>query len=369
MPDPKPKEPTSEAESEADAEEPDADALRTRGDVQGLLALAKAYRAGTAPGGRDMKRCYEAYAAAADLGSAEASFAAALFHMTGGVVPQDWNEGASRLRSAAERGSVPAKIYLGNLYELGIHYKADREKADVWYRNAARGARIEAEEQSQEYETALAELGSARHVLARTAQSDLPETTKARLLARAKSHGYGLRQREADDPQRPTLENALEAASEATAPSVAATASPSERAAREPSQTSYALSAFAYATLFIGAGVGAAYAAALGARELVQHGFALPGIGARTHLVFPIVLALLGVFPSILVYRASAIVKGLAVAALAFGAGWAAWGTGRLVLHADRGAQALAFAIPAFLVGLLVAGLFGGTKRRPQRRR
>src|SRR5438270_8831525 len=122
-PDPKPDE--EEAADDAPIGEGPA-------DVVGLLALAKAYRTGTAPGGRDMKKCLETYRAAADLGSAEAEYAVALFHLTGGVVPQDLKEGATRLRAAAEKGSVAAKVYLGNLYELGIHYKADPEKADVW---------------------------------------------------------------------------------------------------------------------------------------------------------------------------------------------------------------------------------------------
>src|SRR5437867_1067170 len=107
------------------SEESDESAAEGRHDMVGLLALAKAYRAGTAPGGRDMKKCLEAYRAAADLGSAEAEYAVALFHLTGGVVAQDLKEGATQLRAAAEKGSVAAKVYLGNLYELGIHYKAD----------------------------------------------------------------------------------------------------------------------------------------------------------------------------------------------------------------------------------------------------
>ena len=159
------------AESAPDPD--DLEALRTQGDVPGLLALAKAFRAGTRPGGRDMSKCLEAYRAAAELGSAEAEYAVALFYMNGGtVVPQDLKEGTMRLRSAAEKGSVPAKVYLGNLYELGIHYKADAEKADVWYRNAGRGAKIEGEQGSAEWNRALADLGCARHVLALTREAE-----------------------------------------------------------------------------------------------------------------------------------------------------------------------------------------------------
>src|SRR6185369_12101114 len=172
MPDAKPTAAEDEgAEGEANdaSTDPfDLEALKRSSDIEGLLTLAKAYRAGTAPGGRDLKRCLETYRAAAELGSPDAEFAVALFCMTGGVVAQDWKEGTTRLRSAAEKGSVPAKVYLGNLYELGIHYKADPEKADVWYRNAGRTARVEAEPDTDEYTQALAELGGARHVLALT---------------------------------------------------------------------------------------------------------------------------------------------------------------------------------------------------------
>src|SRR5690606_15927821 len=71
----------------------DLDALRARGDVPAILALARAYRSGALPGGRDLARCLEAYRAAAELGSGDAEYAVALFCMTGGVVPQDWKEG------------------------------------------------------------------------------------------------------------------------------------------------------------------------------------------------------------------------------------------------------------------------------------
>src|SRR5438270_13751036 len=100
----------------------DLDALVKQANVPGLLALAKAHRSGTAPGGRDMAKCLEAYRAAAELGNAEAEYAVALFYLNGGpAVAQDLKEGTTHLRSAAEKGSIPAKVYLGNLYELGIH--------------------------------------------------------------------------------------------------------------------------------------------------------------------------------------------------------------------------------------------------------
>src|SRR5690606_32162724 len=78
-------------------------------------------------------------------------------------------------------------------------------------------------------------------------------------------------------------------------------------------RTSIALGAFGYAVLFLVAGVGAGYAALLGARELVARGQPLPGLGTRADLVFPIVLAVVGVLPSWLVYRLGTVVKALVI--------------------------------------------------------
>ena len=319
-----------------------------------------------------------------------------------------------RLRSAAEKGSIPAKIYLGNLYELGIHYKADPEKADVWYRNAARTARIEAEPGSAEWNRALADLGGARHVLALTSDASTSEDEKARLLARAKAHGFGLRVRDGmegdratfteamnaaeappttlrlhdqpivgaprmDPPVRdrkdttPETKQAKEAKEKASLPPVDALAKAKaevDRAAAEAkkkkagaarnARVASALGAFGYALIFALAGLGAGYAAMLGARELVAHGHLLPGLGARTQYVFPIVLALVGVLPNSLVYRFGTVLKALLMSAALAGVGWVAWGTGRGAYHGDRPVQALAFGIGGFLAGLLVLGLVGG---------
>ena len=410
-----------EADESETAEElaPDAydlDSLRKRADVPGLLALAKAYRSGSAPTGRDLKKCLEAYRAAAELGSAEAEYAVALFHMNGGtVVTQDLKEGTMRLRSAAEKGSIPAKVYLGNLYELGIHYKADPEKADVWYRNAGRAAHVEAEPGGGEWNRALADLGCARHVLALNHEPTLDDDEKKRLLARAKAHGYGLRVRRdeethAAEGDRATFVEALAGAerpaSTATPPPVAVDlVSPRERkdtspetkqakqkieearaktapvapvdpiakaaaeraakkkAAERKARLASALGAFGYALLFIVAGVGAGYAATIGASELVAHGHVLPVLGHRTRLVFPIVLLIVGLLPTWLVYRFGTVLKALVMGAALGGVGWVAWGTGSGAFHGDRPLQALAFGVGGFLSGLLVLGLLGGAKQ------
>jgi hypothetical protein len=129
-----------------------------------------------------------------------------------------------RLRSAADKGSIPAKVYLGNLYELGIHYKADPEKADVWYRNAARGARVEAEAGSPEYAQELAELGCARYVLALVESGATAADTEdgKRLLQRARAHGYGLRLKDEAAAERPTFLGALQGAGDSALATAAA---------------------------------------------------------------------------------------------------------------------------------------------------
>ena len=413
-----------EEPEEAPADAFDLESLRARGDTESILALAKAYRSGSAPGGRDLGKCLDAYRAAAVLGSGEGEYAVALFVMNGSaVVAQDLKEGTMRLRSAAEKGSIPAKIYLGNLYELGIHYKADPEKADVWYRNAARTARIEAEPGTAEWNRALADLGGARYVLAFTNDASTTEDEKSRLLARAKAHGFGLRVRDGTEGDRATFTEAMNAAeapstlrlhdqpvigaprvdpaaaqafvrdrkdtspetkqakekksipppdplakAKAEVDNAAADAKKKKAATARNARLASALGAFGYAILFALAGLGAGYAALLGARELVAHGHLLPLLGTRTQVVFPIVLALVGVLPTCLVYRLGTVIKALLMSAALAGVGWIAWGTGRGAYHSDRPMQALAFAIGGFLAGLLVLGLLGGAKT-PRRSR
>lgn len=396
MPDAGPRADADAERAVEDGEEPldlDLAALRARGDVEGLLVAAKAFRSGAAPGGRDLARCLEAYRAAAELGSADAEYAVALFCMSGGIVPQDTREGATRLRAAAEKGSVAAKVYLGNLYELGLHYKANPEKADVWYRNAARGAQLTSSPGSDAFARELAELGCVRHVLALVeGGAPLDGAEKDRLLQRARAHGYGLVLREArasapadpvaageratflDELQKVEARSAKDAARGPDgrralgAPAASGLAELDERATPRakkagPSRAA-ALAAFGYALLFVLAGAGAGYAATLGARELLAHGRPLPGLGARVHLVFPILLGAVGVLPTWLVYRLGTVLKALVVAATVAGVGWVLWGTGRVVLTGDRVVQALAFGIAGFLAGLLVLGLLGGTKKR-----
>src|SRR5260221_9863732 len=63
------------------------EALESRGDVDALLEAARAARTA-----KDLARCLACYEAAARLGSGDAHFAAALFHLGGQAVPQDFKK-------------------------------------------------------------------------------------------------------------------------------------------------------------------------------------------------------------------------------------------------------------------------------------
>jgi hypothetical protein len=134
---------------------------------------------------------------------------------------------------------------------------------------------------------------------------------------------------------------------------------------KEPSRLAAGLAAFGYSILFAAVGVGAAYAAQLGAYELVRSGQALPLLGNhRAHFVFPIASAILVVLPAWLVYKLGTVLKAVVLGAALGGVGWVAWGTGQGALHGNRGVQGITFGLAGFLAGLLVLGLLGGTKRR-----
>lgn len=380
--------PREDPEAEEGEPLPEIASLSSRGDVDGLLALARAHRTGDGVP-RDLRACLEAYRAASELGSADAAYAVALFYLSGGVVPQDLKEGAAHLRTAAERGSTQAKVYVANLYELGVHYKADAEKADVWYRNAARAAGLEGD--GEAFDRKMAELGCVRHYLALSEAGVLAPEEDAAFASRAKAHGYLLKLREdrasTFDPLAdarmsalPGMQERPRAADESQGPAAKAEARAPDAKPGEPEREASpraakkdraeggdgtvkrGLAAFAYALLFMATGAGAGFAAMRGAEALVARGDAIPGLGARADLVLPIVLGIVGALPAFLVYRAGAVVKALLAAALFAGVGWVAWGTGEGALVASRAAQTIAFAAAGFLAALAVLGFMGGAK-------
>jgi len=404
---PSPGEEPDEGFAEEPAEPRSIEALRDAGDVDGLLALAKAYRSGTEGPARDLAKCLACYRAAAALGSPEAEYAVALFLMSGGPVEQDWKEGATRLRAAAEKGHLGAKVYVANLYELGVHYAQDSAKADVWYRSAARGADVTAAPGTPEYARAMAELGCVRYVLALADDPATPAAQRDLYLRKARAAGYQLhlrqaRARESSVPasSTPPPSTAASAPGRASTPAPAPTRAPSSAPALTSTPTSAtspspkktteqveaeavkavkrlaqdsrpplsaSLAAFGYSLLFAAAALGAGIAGKVGVAYLVAQGKAPPQLAEREWVVLPAVFVLVGVLPAFLPYRGGAVLRAVALGAVAAVAGWFVWATRPLL--AARDVQALAFGAAAFLATLLVLGFFGGVKapRRPAR--
>lgn len=402
---------SAEADDEAAAEEAAAEdegrslaKLVAGSDVDGLLALAKAYRSGTGSVPRDLKQCFECYRAAAGLGSAAAEHAVALFYLTGGVVERDEREGAARLRSAADQGHTPAKVYLANLYELGIHYKADAEKADVWYRNAARSSGLTLEPGTPEHLRAMAEIGCVRHCLEIVKDEATTEEDRAYFLKKAKTHGYrdrasspGSRSSSPPSvtgapmsstlpaildeailtpvPAEPTAGEGAPVAKAAKAATKKEDAAPSredKKAKRRVSLGSrvewgHGLTGFVYASVFMGAALAGGHLLTEGARVLVADGQPVPVVGDRIHWIAPLALGVIGVFPTVVVYRIPTVGRAILVGAFAGLAGELAWGFPGGVLFSARLTQIVAFSAAGFLAALLVLGLFGGV-RSGQRR-
>jgi len=103
-----------------------------------------------------------------------------------------------------------------------------------------------------------------------------------------------------------------------------------------------------------------------GAEELHARTGTVPVFGDRLELVFPSFVFALGVLPTLLVYRARAVVYALVAGGLAWFGGFAAW-THWPFVHA-RTMEALGAAIAGFFATLLVLGLAGDAKNRASRR-
>jgi hypothetical protein len=312
-------------------------------ETEAVLALARAYRAGTEELPRDLGQCFECYRRAAELGSAEAEYSLALFYFAGGVVPRDTKQGLSCVRAAADLGSVDAKVYLANLYQSGIHYAQDDEKADVWHRSAARSAGIDAEPGSPEHARAMAELGCVRYGLELSEQPDVTEAERERWLDKARAHGC----------------HAVLRRSDAEGVAVAGRAGRS-RAASRPEARAW-IAAFFYASLFMTAALGAGWLCAAAAMELPARGRIVPFVGADPFRSLWGAAVLLGVLPTLLVYRVAAVLRAVVVGAFGGVFGHVAWGTS-FALLAQRSVQSLAFSAGAFLTALLILGWLGGAK-------
>lgn len=378
-----PAKPSAEAEASAEASEsalsPEVESqiasLKIAGDSDGLLALAKQFRSGSSGQPRSMAACFQAYVAAADLGHTLALHATGLFFLNGGVVTRDEKEAATRFRAAADKGHLASKVLVGNLYELGIHFRADAAKADVWYRNVARSAEVEGEPDSAEWKRALAELGCARYCL-ELAESTPDEAEKARFMKIARTYGYG-GDRSSRASMTPEVREdlALDRLDEQRAPrgepSAGALTEKREKLESElkkeaaPPVLSTTLGkgalGFVYAVVFMGIGLVLGHVFDGEASELILKGETVPLVGTNVDAILPSCVLLLGVVPTMLVFTRAAFLRALLVAFAFVIAAEVLWGMGRTFLPTrimqltDAGAVGL-------LAGLLVFGLFGGVK-------
>jgi hypothetical protein len=367
-----------------DAAPPAIDELVAENNVEGLLELGSAYRAGTAHVPRDLGKSVECFLRAADLGSDDAQYLAAMAHFNGSGVPEDLAEGARRLRIAAQNGHLRAKVYLANMYELGIHHKTDAEKADVWYRAVARTAGIDSDPGSPEFALEMAELGSARHALSLIADETLPVKDRHFYLRKAKAMGYGqfLRQAKAvkERARAELLEKtAEEAKAQAAAPEPEPAVEPSSAThesatstrpepKKEPREApapltwtwGAGLAAFLVSSFFLAASSVAGWLAMEGARAFAMAQNPLPFVGDNVGPVLWTVVFLFGILPSTIVYRPRVTLIGT-LAALAAGAGgFFSHAVAPLISPPEFQATALALAI--FVAVTFFLGVLGGTR-------
>jgi hypothetical protein len=362
------------------------DDLVDLGDADGLVELARALRLGIRGKKRDLAQCYQALSAAAELGSAEAAFRSALFHLSGVVVPEDVGEGLSRLRSAAKAGSTRARLYLANVYELGIGREPAPDKAGVWYRGVARAQDIEVDEDDPEYVRAMAELGSIRHVRIVLKDEEIPKRDRLECLRRAKPLGYALlqRNRKLDEAQRRSIEleveqvmeeakkeaeqkAAEEQAAEEETTEKGETTSEKDEPKKKPDPNAIPMSerlmAFVLAMFAVGAGIGVGVGLTTYAQPQIAAGEALPVVGPYHQLIVPLAV-LASLIPAALFYSWRTLALAVVGAgALAFG-GSVIWKQPAGALFADRLMQAQVFGVVGLIVLLFLLGLAGGTRKR-----
>ncbi len=385
----------AEAEAEAEARVSSAKSsgpadliapLKMQGDVDGLLKLAKQFRSGAGGAKRDLAACFEAYRAAAELGSAVAQHAVGLFYLNGGGgIDRSERDAALQFRAAADQGHLASKVLVGNFYELGVHYRADAAKADVWYRNVARSAEIEAEPESKEYARALADLGCVRYCLSIIESKETNDDDRARFLRIAKTYGF-----RPDDGGRITMTaesaaplEAVEAEAEAisqrggagkadakaapksqtASPEAEAEAAPKKKTSTQPSKVNVGLAStgFFLSLLFMAIGVVLGHVLRHGAIEQVAGGQPVPVFGMNAEAVLPTFVVALGVLPNLLFYRLAAFAKAILIAGAAVIGGEILWGMGKHFLSSHV-MQLTDFGAAGMLAGLLAFGLFGGVK-------
>jgi hypothetical protein len=361
---------------------------KMQGDVDGLLKLAKQFRSGAGGAKPDLAACFEAYRAAAELGSAVAQHAVGLFHLNGGGgVERSERDAALQFRAAADQGHLASKVLVGNFYELGVHYRADAAKADVWYRNVARSANVEAEPETPEYARALADLGCVRYCLTLADAKETTEDDRARLLRLAKTYGYkpeGSRlsmtaeaeplaavEAEVESQRSGAKASPASAPKSAPAPAAEPRAAEGERGQPAPKKSpakgaskvnvGLASTGFFLTLLFMAIGVVLGHVLRHAALEKVAAGQPVPVFGMNAEAILPAFVLVLGVVPNMLFYRASAFAKAVLFAIAAGIGAEVLWGMGKHFLD-SRIMQITDFGVAGMLAGLLVFGLFGGVK-------
>lgn len=355
---------------------PSIDELIAEEDAEGLLELGAAYRAGVSGVPRDAFKALECFEAASRFGSEAAEYLVGVAYCDGKGVSADLAEGAKRLRSAAQRGSLRAKVYVANLYEMGVHYQADREKADVWYRNVARAAGIDAAIDSDEYDLRMAELGCVRSCLKLVADEALPAKDRAFYLKKAKTMGY--HHRLASAKREPTPAELVAKELDAPEPAKAEVAPPEEAPKEAPAkaeeeedevpllgaQWTWGMGSLALlaAAFFAVASTGAGWLAMEGSRALSAADRPLPYLAGAHHVVWIATVVALGALPAMAVYRARVVAIAAVVGAAAGVGAHYLWDVSPIV--GDRLAQGLGGGLAAFLVVLFFLGVLGGTRAR-----
>jgi TPR repeat protein len=168
------------------------EALEEARDVTTLMELGRAYETGTDELERDRARAVIAYEAASRLGNADASYWLCRHAFDEGIAPEHLERGVRFLRIAADAGHVEGRVFLGNLYELGVHYEIDLDKADLWYRSAARAAGVEHEHGSPEWSVAMAQLGCVRSIVPLLEDDSVPKKHRLVYLRLVKNVGYSI---------------------------------------------------------------------------------------------------------------------------------------------------------------------------------
>lgn len=357
--------------SEPEAEEVERAPVTAEARIAALLDEARAARSA-----KDLTRAHALYTQAAALGSTDADYALGVFALAGQVVARDPRVGATHLRRAADQGHLQARVHLANVLDTGtVAGQPEPERAALFIRGVARSLGLAGTETAAD-RRALAEAGVGRFI-AEIEDGTYEETERWNKKARALGFGRRGLQSEPDlsamtasdltpAPLAPPSTDAASSARPLIEPPPKPKVKPNVGPSRGPS-AGEALAAAGFASLFLGAGWGIAFAATEAAQAAIEMGQVMPVLGTRIILLWPIAVGLVGVLPALLFYRGSAWLRSFGVALVTAFAGFMLHGTGKLLLVSPRELQALALGSAAFWLSLLVFGFAGGAKSSAKR--